>query len=464
VTDNSAASPPLKPGKLTLILPKEHSFRVFLRVAADKFSRDDIKLRASALSYSSLASLVPIFAIILAVLSGPTFEKNRERYLDQISSVLIPAEPTIFDDPELFADRVGQQQDLKVQFERYIQPIAQKLGAVSIFGFLVLLVTVWLLFNAVENTFNIIWRATSRRPIFLRVAIATSMVFWGPIMLALSVSLSELLGGLPILGTYVVPGVFSALAFTAFYMVMPHAKVQYKAALIGGIAAALCWELAKLLFLLYVTRVVSYSAVYGSLGLIPMLFLWVYINWMIILYGAELAFVMQHAKAMLEDYHATQRGKHESAQREAALLVPPALVLAAAIEIARRFREKCPTGVSAHQLAQALHIEHSLARQAADRLVRAGILARVEGSGEDSKNEDAYLPSSQPGSCDVSSLLTVATTERMQVGQGDAVDRARALLATVSESSAARIGKMTLADLAELRPDVEKPTGSEISA
>src|SRR5690606_32385396 len=146
-----------------------------------------------------------------------------------------------------------------------------------------LLFTVGLLYQTIEDTFNSIWRITSKRSIFMRIAIGTSMLFWGPIMLAVSVSLTERLSALPVLGNYVFPSVVTAAAFTIFYMLIPHARVRLRAALAGALVAALVWEVAKLLFLVYVNRVVSYSAVYGSLGLIPMLFLWVYVNWVIIL-------------------------------------------------------------------------------------------------------------------------------------------------------------------------------------
>jgi len=77
-------------------------------------------------------------------------------------------------------------------------------------------------------------------------------------------------------------------------------------ALAGGTAAAACWELAKVLFLVYVTRVVGNYKLYGSLGLVPMLFLWVYVNWVVILSGAEVAYCLQHRRALEEQWLAQQ--------------------------------------------------------------------------------------------------------------------------------------------------------------
>jgi len=435
---------------MTRILHPESATRVLLQVVREKFRNDNVKQCAGSLSYSTLASLVPIFAIIITILSGPAFESKREIYLNYVVShiILQPDEFFDIDNPETEV-LARKQEEMKESFEATIKPLAEKAGAVGVFGFLVLLVTVGLLFTAIENAFNAIWRADSKRGFFMRVAIATSLMFWGPIALALSVSLSEYLSFLPFVGTYLLPALFSTLAFAAFYKIMPNAKVDFHSALIGGIAAATFWEVAKLLFLLYISRVVGYYHIYGSLGLVPMLFLWVYINWMILLYGAELAYVLQHRKAMVEQWR--DRQKQEKYHAQLALNpspVAPALVLAAAIEVARRFKEKCPGGVRTSQLAQSLHIETSEAQHAADQLVGAGVLARVA-SGEESQNDPAYLPSCEPKACVVSALLAVAFNGKTMLGEGPSVDIARRLLAAASSGSAQRFTSLTLADLAD---------------
>jgi len=278
---------------------------LMFRILKAKAAKDELGLRATALSYNTLASLVPIFAIILAVLSGPAFEKHRDKVLDQLAEVLIPDDAAKWG----LVDKEASlsQEKLKKTFRQEIQVLAEKQEAVSVFGFIVLVVTAVLLFQATERSMNVIWRTPNARPFFIRVAIATSLVFWGPVLLAVSVSLSEWLQSWPVLGTYFVPVVFTASLFAAFYMVVPHVKVRWAAALAGGVAAALGWEIAKLLFLFYVTRVVSYNRVYGSLGLIPMLFLWVYASWLLVLYGAELACCWQYRRLLVDEWSSQQR-------------------------------------------------------------------------------------------------------------------------------------------------------------
>lgn len=426
--------------------PPKSPSGVFLRVLRAKAAEDDVRLRAAALAYSTLASLVPLLAIVLAILSGPAFEESRDKVLDQLTANLLGGDAV---GGSWLIDYDSPQERFKQSFRDTIKPLAAKMGAVSVFGFVVLVITVVLLFQAAERSFNAIWRVQRARPFFHRVAIATSLMFWGPIILAVSVSLSKLLSGLLVVGTYFIPTLVTSLLFTAFFMVMPHARVRLKCALAGGAATALCWELAKLLFLLYVTRVVSYDRVYGSLGLIPMLFLWVYVNWLLILYGAELAYCLQHREALLDEWSAQARRRAAGAKDAAGVPASPVIVLAAAVEAARRF-QVAAGGVRVGELAEALHVERDLAQRAAEGLVACGVLARVAAGAEGAAADGpAYLPASEPRHCVVSALLAAAAPQPDAVGSGPAVERARGLLAAVAEAGNARLEKVTLADLAD---------------
>lgn len=420
-----------------------------------KGAKDEIRLRASALSYSTLASLVPVFAIILAVLSGPSFQHSRDKVLDQLAEVLIPSEDNWSsdwgDDLIMDSDAKPWQQQVKDSFRSEIKVLAERQGAVSAFGFVVLVVTVVFLFNAAERSLNAIWGAHNTRSFFMRAAIATSLIFWGPVLLAVSVSLSELLKSWFVFGTYFIPTLFTASLFTAFYMVMPHSKVRFHAALAGGVAAALGWEIAKLLFLLYVTHVVSYSRVYGSLGLIPMLFLWVYVSWLLILYGAELAYCLQHRRALVEEWCARQRLLAAGGKDAPSAPAPQSVVLAVAIEVARRFQSSSSGATRASQLAKALGIDPRMAQQAAQALVARGILSRVaaaEHDGAEAHDDPAFLPACEARNCAVSSLFAALNAEQEATGSGPALERARQLLAAVSAAGNSQYSSLSLADLA----------------
>jgi membrane protein len=437
----SGASAAGKPAVCPPTVSPRSNFATFFPVLWNEIARDDLLLRASALAYATIASLVPIVAIILAVLSGPAFEAQREAVLDTLAAGMVPAEHA--ESAWIIETESPEQQHFKSIFRSEISKLASKLGAVSVFGFFVLVATAGMLFRQVEGALNIIWRSTVRRSIPMRIAIATSVIFWGPVMLAVSVTITEKLGQYyPLLGTYLLPSLLTTLAFTALYMVMPHTKVHWRFALAGGFAAALLWEIAKLAFLLYVTYAVNYSRVYGSLGLIPMLFLWVYINWVLILLGAEAAYCFQNW-AVVKERWITDCEEEREAKPKSAMQAPPSIVLAVAIEVVRHFSKFGGKGVPVSVLAKAMSVDTALVLDAAERLSEGHVLARVDG-GE--SGDPAFLPACDPAKCEASHLLATACDEKEHLGGGEAVERSRKLL---EEAAKARAGQArTLAELA----------------
>jgi uncharacterized BrkB/YihY/UPF0761 family membrane protein len=117
---------------------------VFLRAIKAKAAEDEIRLRASALAYSTLASLVPIFAIILAILSGPAFQETRDAVLDRLAGDFIVGDAM---GGTWVIDEDSPQAAFKQSFQNTIKPLAERLGAVSVFGFLVLVAAIVLLFQ-----------------------------------------------------------------------------------------------------------------------------------------------------------------------------------------------------------------------------------------------------------------------------------------------------------------------------
>ncbi len=440
-----------------------------VRVAWDKARRDQGPLRASALAYATLVSLVPTVAILMAILSAPAFERSREEFLDRLTALLIPDRAGVADgagrtrggaagkekDAEIgsAADAVAgtragarasdgkgvgeganagdganagsgadagpgagdradadpaaaasggsapriagvgapasnqAQERFKRIFREQIGAITANIGTVGTIGFLALLATVYLLMNAVEKTFNHIWEVRSERTFFQKIAVYTAIIFWTPIMAMLSFSLTGYLKGTG-LGV-IAPTLLMALAFTGVFAVIPNAGVRVRPAFLGGLVTAVLWEAAKLGFVWYVVHVAGQYKLYGSLGVLPMLFVWVYVNWLVVLFGCEIAYCVQHLDDMRLHARVLTMGR--------GMLLPVGLRIAA--EAAGRFlRGDAP--LTARRAAAELKIPPAEIVRAADMLCEGGILARV-GSGR----RESWIPAAAPEAIPVADVL-----------------------------------------------------------
>ena len=430
----------------------------FIRLFYQEVARGDVLLRAPGLAYSTLASIVPILAILLAVLSTSAFKERQEEVFDALASKLVLTSD--LNESWMPSDDFSQQDRYKDIFRENVKPIAEKMGAVGIGGGLALLVTAFLLFRTIEQAFNAIWRVQGERPFFTRLAITTSLIVWAPVLLVGSISLSNHLQDWPILGGYIVPALFTTAAFTGFFMVMPYVRVRFFCALAGGALAAFVWELTKLFFLIYISRLVHYSEVYGTLGLLPMLLLWLYLNWVVILSGAAFACCLQQREALDREWEHRRRAAKAAEINgvvvDAEPLAPPqpTLVLAAAIAVAQLFRNPCPEGIRASKIASTLEVDFALAKSAAERLVAGGVLVRVapvEGVVLSKAEDTGYVPACETSACNLTTLLLAAFMDKHAAdGRNELWVRASHLADEFSKAGAnGRLAAITLAELAD---------------
>ncbi len=167
-------------------------------------------------------------------------------------------------------------------------------------------------------------------------------------------------------GFAALPFVLLSLAFGAFYQLMPHTRVQPAAALVGGIVGGTLWQMNNKLSVLYVSKVASYGQIYGSLGLIPLFLIGMYFSWLILLFGAQVAYAYQNRQSYLQEKQAegvNQRGREFIALRLMTL-------------IARHFqRGEKPFGVN--QLANALGVPTRLVSHILQPLLHAKLLVEV---------------------------------------------------------------------------------------
>ena len=244
----------------------------------DHIRSERITVSAGHLAYVSLLSLVPVIMVFFMIMSAfPAFAEVREQLESFIFTNFVPTAGDVVQD--YMADFVSN---------------ASGMGAVSIAS---LLVVALLLISNIDKTFNHIWRTKVERPLIFTFAIYWMVITLGPFLIGSSIVVSSYLAGLatfaeeytPGLGTFflkLVPSFAATGAFLILYMIVPNRPVRAKYALCGAVLATVLFELSKKGFALYVTSFPSYQVIYGAIAVVPILFVWVYLSWIVVLLGA----------------------------------------------------------------------------------------------------------------------------------------------------------------------------------
>ena len=248
------------------------------RIFIDHIRSERITVSAGHLAYVSLLSLVPVIMVFFMIMSAfPAFADARVQIESFIFSNFVPTAGDVVQ--SYMADFVSK---------------ASGMGAISI---ITLLVVALLLISNIDKTFNHLWRTKMERPLVYTFAIYWMVITLGPLLIGSSIVVSSYLAGLasfaeeytPGLGTFflkMVPSILAVGAFMILYMVVPNRTVKAKYALSGAILASALFEISKNGFALYVSNFPSYEVIYGALAVIPILFLWIYLSWVVVLLGA----------------------------------------------------------------------------------------------------------------------------------------------------------------------------------
>lgn len=210
---------------------------------------------------------------------------------------------------------VDAAKQARISIRRTLHDLADKVSSVDfasigVFGLLLFTYAAVALANAAEHLFNRIYEAPCKRPAHLRLAIHWSILTLGGGLLAMSLYLSgqlvEWFGNMdgretlkPIL-THCVSLLASWILLFLVYALMPNTRVSVRAAAIGAAVSAVLWELAKYGFQIYLSEAVPYS-LYGSLGLIPLFLFWIYLTWLVVLFGLILTYTLQALGGHLPD-------------------------------------------------------------------------------------------------------------------------------------------------------------------
>lgn len=280
---------------------RAHAFFLWLKLLWRRIDEDNMTTQAGNLAYVSLLALVPLVAVIFALFAAfPVFSDISVQLKNFIFTNFMPAAGDVI--------------------QRYLDQFVANVNKMTAVGAVGLIVTALLLMHSVDSALNAIWRSNSPRPMIYSFAVYWMILTLGPLLAGASLAISSYLLSLRWVNVTgvtslidqalrIFPLVLSILAFWLLYSVVPTRRVPGRDALTGAVVAGLLFELGKKGFALYVTMFPSYQLIYGVLAVIPILFLWVYWTWCIVLLGAEVT-------VTLNDYRQLKQQEHEPSREE----------------------------------------------------------------------------------------------------------------------------------------------------
>ncbi len=247
-----------------------------------RFREDQLGLTASSLTFTTSIALVPFLTVALAIFTAfPMFSKLQGALQGWLVGSLIP-------------DNIARQ------VLGYLTLFSSQASKLGVAGLAVLLVTAIALILTIDRTLNNIWRVKAPRPLAQRVLIYWAAITLGPLVLAFSLAVSSfvvsassgLVGSLPFSLRFLLDAfqfVLVAGGLAALYHYVPNTYVKWSHAWAGGVFVAAGIEVAKKVLSLYLSNVPTYSMIYGAFATLPILLVWIYVAWIIVLLGAVIA-------------------------------------------------------------------------------------------------------------------------------------------------------------------------------
>ena len=359
--------------------------------------------QAAALSYHTIFGIVPLATVMLLIFqSFPAYsdvgEKIKSFIYDQahLSNIQYPN-----------PSNPDQTVKLTEHLDKVVANFFTKAGQGTI-TFISVVIVIWValsLLSTIERAFNNIWHVTRGRTFLHRMINYWALLTLGPLLLGFGIYITTRYAAvgqiqktvLAHIGPAVLSYIIATVAFFLLYFVLPNTKVQARAAIWGAILAALVWSIAKWGFGQYVTEFIPYSKLYGILGLIPLGVLWIYITWLIVLFGLQLTFTTQHLKTLDAAEIAAAKKTEEY------FIANDFTVINIVREIAAAF-EANNAPVSAEVICSKLNLPAEFGDKILDHLVAGGIIVKS------SEPRVGFMPAQDPANIKLSDIAEVVAT------------------------------------------------------
>jgi membrane protein len=387
----------------------------------------EINVRAMSLAYTTLLSLVPLMVFSFSILKGFGARSDLKLILHEFFKPLGAA--------------ANELTESVLQFVTNMR--GDVLGSI---GLITLTYTVISTIQKVEASFNFVWRVGQPRSLARRLTEYLSVMIFGPILLAVALellssaqdssaahwldSVASFAWLLSALG-HLLPYVIVTIVFTAVYALVPNTRVHLRPALIGGVTAGIAWALVGKIFAALIVYSSQLIAIYTGFAIVLATLIWVYLSWLILLLGAQLAFYVQFPQYL--------RGGREPAwltgsAREAA-------ALALMVLIGRDYRAGA-TRWTANSLAAEIGAAPAAVAPLLDCLRQAGLLARTD--------KQRWLPARDPAGIALSAIIEAVRAPSAAAGErpgGASVAPAARIMEEIEAAVRQKLGARSLADL-----------------
>ena len=403
-----------------------------LVLALRGFVRDEGFHHASALAFDTILALVPLLVLVIGTLRGlgayDAFVETTVRpWLDQTFGVAPEGVVTL-------RDAFSQVLELGAHAD---------LPALGFVGFVAVIYLVLILLTTVETTLNRIWGARRPRTLIRRAVDYAAILFVLPVGLILATAIGSTVGDIGGLGLGL-RGVLrhgsailaASAVLTFLYLVMPHTRIRFGSALLGGLIAGLLWHGGLTAFVVFHLGVARYNVLYSSFATLPIFLVWIFVSWLVVLFGAEVAAAHQDERAFRWRVRESEASAHTRRQL--------GLHFGAAIADAFEAGRPPPT---LEELASASAVPVRLAESILADLVAHGFLLEAKRDGE-----TAFVLARDPRRVRLSGLVSALDrsdepTQLVEVSGDPKARRLDALLASLEESVDEAPTNLTLAEL-----------------
>ncbi len=441
-----------------------------VRHVTEQLRSDRAGQMAAALTYHTMFSLLPTIVLMLVVLNAFVGEEKREEYktmaVEWLTKPIAPDQQVRVDDDgppadqELTAEQQEQLDQAAIEarerrrafdearagVEQQVMGVLNTLekvnfGGISIIGLLVFIYGATGLLTTIEKSFNLVYDAPKMRPPFLRFPLYFTVIVLGPVVVLAGQAGQEMIRNAIETGAwtgwaagplvFVTPMLTIGTVATLVFRFMPNTKVAWHAAIIGAFASTVLWFAAIEGLKIFVVHTAT-SSIYGALFLLPLFLLWLWISWVIILFGLELAYTIQHIRRL----------RFQRRELDQQVVIDIAWLLPLVASIAQAFEDGRTTSVG--KLAGELNLPVRAVSRMLHELERADLVRQVE-----SDNETLAYTLARPAER-ISAAAVLDVGERLMptVGGGTSEDPAWKLIRRMRNESRQAAADTTLAQLA----------------